>query len=78
MFFDPEDELIQSILEYYVPEIDWSDTVYHRAMDNSKIFITPTDSFKEIAELRLRGIGSKRRLSGDGLREMGAIPLFEW
>lgn len=78
VFFDPEDELIQSILDYYVPEIDWSDRVYHRAMDNSRIFITPSDSFKEIAELRLRGIGSKRRLTCEELIERGVTPLFGW
>lgn len=78
VFFDPEDELIKAVLDYYVPEIPWIDMVYHRAMDNSRIFITPWDNEKEIAELRLRGIGSRRRLSGDELREMGVTPLFEW
>lgn len=77
-FFDPEDEIIRSVLGYYCPEIPWQDMIYHRAMDNSRIFITPYDSFKEIAELRLRGIGNRRRLSGEELREMGVVPLFEW
>jgi hypothetical protein len=77
-FFDPEDEIIKSVLGFYAPEIPWQDMIYTRAMDNSRIFIAPVDSFREVAELRLRGIGSKRRLTDDELIELGVTPLFKW
>ena len=76
VFFDPEDEVIKSVLSHYVPEIDWSDMIYHRAMDSSRIFISPLDSFKEVAELRLRGCQDRRCLTTDELIERGVVPLF--
>lgn len=76
IFFDPDDEYLVSVLNSNVPEIDWSEMVFHRAMDSSRIFITPADDFQEIAELKLRGADNRRALTCEELEEMGVAVMF--
>lgn len=76
IFFDPDDEYLVAVLNSNVPEIDWSEMVFHRAMDSSRIFITPVDDFQEIAELKLRGADNRRALTCEELEEMGVAVMF--
>lgn len=76
IFFDPDDEYLVAVLNSNVPEIDWSEMVFHRVMDSSRIFITPMDDFQEIAELKLRGADNRRALTCEELEEMGVAVMF--
>lgn len=61
IFFDPDNHYLQSVLSSHFPTVDWSEFVFHRSLDRSRIFITPWYDTKEVGEIVLRGSSRNRK-----------------
>ncbi len=64
LWYDYEDEVLMSILNEEVPDVDWGWYVFHKLTDHSAIRIYNPDDGKIVGSIRVRG-RPNRKLSGE-------------